>query len=219
MNMKMKGLSGLILVAAFICLTHLAAQYAKKVECETRQIVPKEKLLDVPLAPQETELWCWAASGEMIMKALGKNVSQGEQVNIKLNRNDCLLVPTPGDCVTGGWPEYEKYGLSICPRYGGLTCRELAEEIANKRPVGFSWSWKDSKSKASGHYMVARGYIIIDDIMLVVVNDPAPVNKGTIKIMTYSDYVAFEPVYTHWFDHYKIMGIGKIKQLPLVNGE
>ena len=35
----------------------------------------------VTLRPQETNMWCWAASGQMVMDFLGNNVSQCVQAN------------------------------------------------------------------------------------------------------------------------------------------
>lgn len=76
--------------------------------------------LPVTLHPQETQNWCWAASGQMVMDYLGHNVSQCVQANNRFGRNDCCeidLCPTPtepptydasGNCVgcpCGGWPE------------------------------------------------------------------------------------------------------------------
>jgi hypothetical protein len=61
--------------------------------------------LDVPLDPQKTSMWCWAASGEMCMDFLGGNVEQCDEANKEFSRTDCCNNPTPGDCINGGWPE------------------------------------------------------------------------------------------------------------------
>jgi hypothetical protein len=42
-----------------------------------------------PFRPQEQELWCWAATGEMIMNFWGVAVSQCEQANLMNGRSDC----------------------------------------------------------------------------------------------------------------------------------
>src|SRR5215208_2563397 len=40
----------------------------------------------VTLRPQETSMWCWAASGEMAMDFLGTDVSQCDQANKRFGR-------------------------------------------------------------------------------------------------------------------------------------
>ena len=61
--------------------------------------------LQVTLRPQKTGMWCWAASGQMVMEYLGKPVEQCIQANNRLNRSDCCKSPTPDECVMGGWPD------------------------------------------------------------------------------------------------------------------
>jgi Papain-like cysteine protease AvrRpt2 len=47
----------------------------------------------VPLRGQETPVWCWAASGEMVMDFLGTDVSQCDEANKRFGRNDCCNSP------------------------------------------------------------------------------------------------------------------------------
>src|SRR6516165_10551884 len=47
---------------------------------------PETASLPVLLRAQKTELWCWAASGQMIMEYLGRSVDQCVQVNNRLQR-------------------------------------------------------------------------------------------------------------------------------------
>ena len=75
------------------------------------------------------------------------------------------------------------------------------------KPVGFSWEFTDPDKRSGAHYMVARGYILLNDIKLVLVNDPSPWNKckcqgGSLKIISYSDYVEYPDRYTHGYDDY-----------------
>ena len=44
--------------------------------------------LAVTLRPQETGMWCWAASGEMVMEYLGRAVSQCTQANDEFGRTN-----------------------------------------------------------------------------------------------------------------------------------
>jgi hypothetical protein len=204
----------LILVCLFICgcITH---PYNGKANPNKKpgEMTIKYKILEVPLFAQETRMWCWAASGEMIMHYYGEEVPQHVQANIRFKRSDCGNQTRSIQCIKGGFPQFKKkYGFNPPKsKYGAISWQELLGQIHANQPVGFSWEWKKCKgSKFSGsHYMVARGYIILNDTRLVVVNDPLPMNTdkykgGTVSIMTYDDYVQFCPRYIHSYTHYDI---------------
>ena len=217
---KMNKRLGACLIPAllfmFICFTYPQVVYADEDEKEL-----KFRILAVPLFAQQTYLWCWAASGEMIMGYLGKEVPQCEQANMRFRRSDCCQkTGIAEDCISVGWPQYHKYEFTSEPKSSAIEWDELVRQIDCKKPVGFSWEWSDPETFGpDGHYMVARGYIIINDLNLVVVNDPAPWCEdrhkgGSIKIMTYLDYDSFTDYYKHWFDDYQIT-----KKINLKKGE
>lgn len=174
------------------------------------------KILPVPLFAQETRMWCWAASGEMITAyyGLGENaegIPQVVQANNRLKRNDCGGKAIRRDCIKGGHPEFEKYGLAYPQKkYGALSWDALVEQIDRGNPVAFSWEWKGCTSaRAYGsHFMVVRGYLELNGIKMVMVNDPLPVSRdkrgGTVSLMTYDDYVRFCPRYVHAYTLYSI---------------
>jgi hypothetical protein len=176
----------------------------------------KYKILEIPLFAQATRMWCWAASGEMIMHYYEEEVPQHVQANNRFKRVDCGPITRSRGCIKGGWPQFKKYGFNPTKsKYGPLSWQELQEQIQANQPVGFSWEWKKCKSRtySPSHYMVARGYIILNDTRLVVVNDPLPMNTdkykgGTVSIMTYDDYVQFCPRYIHSYTHYDITKSG-----------
>jgi|GEM_PF-657894 len=157
--------------------------------------------LPVVMRSQETNMWCWAASGEMIMDFLGSNVSQCDQANRRFGESECCLVPVPGKCVLGGWPEFEKYGFA----YDRTTSKAvdwntIVDNIsAKKTPIAFSWRWLGG----GGHMMIVIGYAIIGDAKYVVIHDPWPPNVGATKTILYDDFVS-GPKYTHWDDFYNI---------------
>ena len=75
--------------------------------------------LPVPLIPQQTNEWCWAASGQMIMNYLGATaVNQCQQANNELGRTDCCMSPTPSACVKCGYTQFDKYNFNTT-HYGG----------------------------------------------------------------------------------------------------
>lgn len=158
------------------------------------------KTLNVTLYPQLTNMWCWAASGEMAMSFLGHGVSQCDQANFLFNRNDCCISPTPGACVNGGWPNFPHWGFTVDTTSWGtaLTFAQLKTQIDTDMPVAFAWGW----TGGGGHMMVARGYK--DDVgQYVYINDPWPPNQGDVRYITYSFYVSSSN-HVHWRDYYNL---------------
>ena len=167
--------------------------------------------LPVTLHPQETSMWCWAGSGQMVMDYLGNNVAQCTQANNRFNRTDCpcnQCGPNPASnppCVIGGWPEFDKYGFTFKRTSDtALTWDQLREELSQKshcgkRPVAFSWHW----AGGGGHMMVATGYVTVEGTNFVSILDPWSPCNGDARILTYSAYVSGSG-YTHWDDFYEI---------------
>jgi len=159
------------------------------------------KSLSMTLRPQETGMWCWAASGEMCMDFLGTDVQQCDEANKRFGRTDCCNSPVPNACINGGWPEFDKYNFSASRTSDtALTWTQLTEQIYCKnKPIAYSWHW----SGGGGHMMVARGYATIDGTNYVYINDPWAPNVGDQRIITYTAYVSGSG-YTHWDDFYDI---------------
>ncbi len=179
--------------------------------------------LPVKLHPQETENWCWAACGQMVMEYLGTNISQCEQANNRYHRAECCsdtlwkartgLSKDDGslltfiNCARSGWPEFEKYHFAFKrTSSAALTWNELKAQLSGGpdsmgNPVAFSWKWK----RGGGHMMIAKGYASIDGQNYVVVLDPWPANKGDEVIIPYSAYVEDPGKYSHWDDFYDLV--------------
>jgi hypothetical protein len=167
--------------------------------------------LPVTLHPQETSMWCWAASGQMIMHYLGNNVAQCTQANNRFGRSDCPCSQcgsnpqTNPPCVTGGWPEFDKYGFTFQRTSDtALTFEQLRKELSpksscGKRPVAFSWHW----SGGGGHMMVADGYVTVEGTQWVSILDPWAPCAGDARLITYAAYVSGAG-YTHWDDFHQI---------------
>ena len=159
------------------------------------------KTLAVPLRPQQTNMWCWAASGEMCMDFLGTDVQQCDEANKQFGRSDCCNSPVPSACINGGWPEFDKYGFSFSRTSNtALTFDQLKEQIyCRNKPVAFSWHWLGT----GGHMMVARGYVSVDGTNWVYISDPWEPNVGDQRLITYASYVSGAD-HTHWDDFYDI---------------
>jgi len=155
----------------------------------------------VSLRGQETSVWCWAASGEMVMDFLGTDVSQCDEANKRFGRTDCCNTPRPNACVQTGWPEFDKYGFTFNRTSdAALTWAQLKEQIyCRRRPFAFSWHW----SGGGGHMMVVKGYAQVGGTNWVYYDNPLPVAAGSHEFKTYTDWVSGSG-YTHWDDFYDI---------------
>jgi hypothetical protein len=155
----------------------------------------------VALRPQETSMWCWAASGEMCMEFLGTSVTQCDEANKRFGRTDCCNNPVPAGCVNGGWPEFDKYGFTATlTSDAALSWEDLKKQIyCAKKPFAFSWHWNGG----GGHMMVVTGYAVINNVNYVSINDPWAPNVGNQRFITYAEYVSGSD-HTHWNDYYNI---------------
>ncbi|MEI7662691.1 MAG: papain-like cysteine protease family protein, partial [Bacteroidota bacterium] len=116
--------------------------------------------LPVTLHPQQMSNWCWAASGQMVMEHLGKNVDQCTEANNEFGASNCCNSPFPGSCNSGGWPEFDKYGFSSTHTSNApLSWDQIKSELfCAKRPFCFTWHW----TGGGGHMMACIGYDSID---------------------------------------------------------
>jgi hypothetical protein len=160
------------------------------------------KILNVSLKSQQTDQWCWAASGQMVTGFLQHEVSQCLQANnaLGLSGIDCCASPMSDECVQPAWPEFGKYGFNVQRTSNqALTWAELTSQISCKNnPVAFSWGW----TGGGGHMMVVRGYSVSRrGARYVYVNDPWEPNIGNQRLISYDDYVSGTD-HNHWDDFY-----------------
>jgi len=170
---------------------------------------PTAYALNVPLRAQETDVWCWAASEQMVMEFLGTPAPQCEQADKYLSVSNCCKKPIPGECVTTGWPVFSLYNFAYDETNNtALTFDQLKEQIfCKKKPVAYSWHWYGG----GGHVMVARGYYTADGVNYLNINDPWPPpgydsslpNGGEQYDITYSNFVKGSNHY-HWDDFYNV---------------
>jgi hypothetical protein len=161
---------GLILVASVAaCPRPLAAQFYSEV--------------NVPLIGQETNSWCWAASGQMVMQYFGYYVPQCVQATFQFGQSmgvDCCTLPTPSVCISGGQVVISHYGFNY-NQLGGtswLTPAQIEDQIfwqaepwiINPNGPGF------------GHVIVGVGYWNFTNIspkmFFIGINDPWPQNPS-----------------------------------------
>jgi hypothetical protein len=163
--------------------------------------IPSSASLPVGLNSQELDNWCWAASGQMVMKNLGQDVSQCSQANDRFHLSGCCPTSGASDaCNQGGWPEFDKHQIRFQRlSSSALTYQELQKQIAcKKQPVAFSWKWVGG----GGHMMVAIGYAVLNGTKYVEVNDPWKPNEGSHYYVTYDEYVSAPNNHDHWDDFF-----------------
>jgi hypothetical protein len=166
--------------------------------------IPNSYTLTVTLRPQETEMWCWAASGEMIMKTLRPRtkVTQCGEANREFGRTDCCKKPTPEGCIDGGWPEFSKYKFDSKPKDGPLDFADAQRELfCKQRPFAFSWHWNGG----GGHMMVAIGYRIVNGTQYIIKDDPLPPNQGQDSVAITYQYFVKGSDHTHWRDYFDVV--------------
>lgn len=164
---------------------------------------PASHFLNVPLFPQKTSMWCWAASGQMVMRFVDPsvNVTQCAQANVNFGRSDCCNSPTPDACVNGGWQVFNNFGFTFTSQSNALTWNRLISLLNQGKPVMFAWAWNGG----GGHMMVARGWRLSQGKKYVSINDPWPPNVGDRRLITYTAWVGgVGQGHTHWADFYDI---------------
>ena len=155
---------------------------------------PASDQLPVPFYQQESDEWCWAAVGQMILGFLGTNVSQCTQVNLSNPPNtiDCCLQPCPtaGVCDHPGVPEFGRYGFTcIVATNAPLAWAEIQTQIhCNQQPIAYGWTRK----MGGGHIVAIIGYDDNGGDNQILVNDPSPsicaTNSQTPTLKSYKQY-------------------------------
>ena len=142
-----------------------------------------EYLLPVPLDPQLTNMWCWAASSEMIVQYLFPpvQINQGQEADFNTGRTDCTADPTPGSCIAGGMQEFSHYAVSFRSNFTetdskvdpalavpgkpnnpighlsgsvvALSWTDLQASINSGQPVMFAYAWRVHPNVAGDRYL------------------------------------------------------------------
>jgi hypothetical protein len=167
----------------------------------TAQAKPPDRWsLPVELHPQETQCWCWAATGQMTMAYFGKNVSQSEQANLAFHRKDCGEMPTPRPCIKTGEILIKPFGFKYDLATKPLSESAIMYQIHGlRKPIPFAWRFPGG----GGHASIVVGYAWQDDgTFLVECLDPFPL-AGKDKRSWGGGQRLFIP-YARWigdFDH------------------
>jgi hypothetical protein len=135
----------------------------------------QERILTVPFYPQETDLWCWAASSEMMMEYyLQRHVSQCTQANDYLNfqhepHPDCCSEGPPNACIIPGGLTFAMYNYWFDK--GHLGWEDIKAKLNMRQPFASVWTF-DTDDRKFRHYTVAFGYLELGQDKVVLLHDP-----------------------------------------------
>jgi len=183
------GLVALITVVLAICPRPAAAQAIG--------------LVSEALDGQQTNVWCWAASGEMAMSYFGVNVQQCAEATYQFGQAagvNCCSNPVPGACVSGGSVVIGHYGFTY-QQLGGssaLSPAQIRNQISTrKEPWIFNpYCANQNQCGSWGHVLTGVGYfapfvpttVAIPDLFFLFVNDPWPPHTGSFYLQFYPAY-------------------------------
>ena len=167
---------------------------------------PDNMQLDIPLKPQETGAWCWAAAAQMVLASptLKVFVKQCDVATKRFGPGSgcCNAAGIPDTCVRGAWPPFVQYGYTpTVTKDAALSWEEVKTQIGcRKQAFAFTWHIENG----GDHMMVATGYKTDGARHLVCVNNPLPVGTGQSYCIPYDEYVS-GPDHTHGNDYYNLV--------------
>ena len=127
------------------------------------------KILTVQAARQQTQVWCWAASIEMVANYFGTAIGQCQTVTLGYNNYyDCCAYPSY--CLTTAGEQdiitiLSRLGISSYYVPGALAWGDVVNEINNSRPIIMTY-----RNSFSGHVVVIYGYDSLNRILYI--HDP-----------------------------------------------
>lgn len=119
--------------------------------------------LNVPLYYQETDMWCWDASAQMVIHYYGEYYpEQCEIANWAFGLSYCCSYPYDYYCAQGNWVTTSNgvlgilwnWGVDASPVYSYISQSQVVSEIdaGDPFPIHFRWT------SGGGHVLVGVGY-------------------------------------------------------------
>ncbi len=179
--------------------------------------------LQVPLNPQETYNWCWAASAQMVKNFIHPGLNAGVDLQqcdeaSKAFTKSCCPPTVLSDCDLTGMPDFRAPdfksldtwppGPEPNPPLPPLDWKIIKQEI---KGAGRPFVFVAASVGGGAHVMVIRGfkYDAHKRVRSVLVNDPWPTNVGATYYQTYEWYAGQSTDSDwHWRDIYGIEYIG-----------
>jgi hypothetical protein len=136
-------------------------------------------MLNIPLILQNTPVWCWVASAEMVIryKNYGNSLQQCQMLEIGFQTPSGYCCSNPNNCMTTGTAQQIQYlvynfGGRASSLSGPLSEKSVLTTLKSNNPViAFI---KLSPFSNSGHVVVIRGIRFSQDVQQAVltINDP-----------------------------------------------
>ncbi len=197
---KRQGLKRIVFTGIAALLLLACSQSRKKGEVltGTNNGIVFGMLDSFPQYGQQTGMWCWAASTQMILGYYGITVQQCELANKQFGKNDCCGQGCPPnsnhDCVHGGHLMTKEYGYLSTADTMPLPWDSIRLQIdQRKAPMAYSINAPVGDSVAGlpvkgGHVRVIKGYFTVNGTNYLIINDPMPVCQGSVYPITYNEY-------------------------------
>lgn len=115
---------------------------------------------------QETDVWCWAASGQGVMSfhnvkprqcgIVNKAKVEGNATGEDSTTPICCENNFVAQCQQNGWPDevFDKFGIDYRWLYGTLSQPQVAEQICENGPFTYSIEYEGG----GGHTFVVKDY-------------------------------------------------------------
>lgn len=159
------------------------------------------------LRSQETSLWCWAATTQMLAQHFNISVTQCDLANHRFGKTNCCTpqnagsaCPKTNDCKKAGWLELDYAGLKFDESTSPLSYDDLKRQIfCSKKPMGYAYG-----GTGIGHVLVIKGYVTVGSTNYLVLNDPWAPCVGAERLITYEEYADPAGDVTHWRTFFNI---------------
>ncbi len=159
------------------------------------------------LRPQETSLWCWAATTQMLAQHFNISVTQCDLANHRFGKTNCCTpknqgssCPKTDDCKKAGWLELDYAGVKFDESATALSFDDLKRQIfCSKKPMGYAYG-----GTGIGHVLVIKGYVTVGGTNYLVLNDPWSPCVGAERLITYEEYKDPAGDVTHWSTFFNI---------------
>lgn len=148
----------------------------------------------VPLRPQETNNWCWAAVTEMVAESFSIPVNQCDLANQRFGERSCCTpeerdgCPKNDECNRPGWTMFDEVGVAFGETTEPLSWESIRKQIAClQRPLAYAYG---PTGGGVGHVVVIYGYAELAGQRYLYIKDPWGPCNGNDYALTYETYAS-----------------------------
>ncbi len=139
-------------------------------------------VLAVPFVAQQTNVWCWAAVSEMILRYYGNPVAQCQILSAWYQGDCCTFASAcrTTASIAGIQQTLSAYGVGSAYLPRAMSFGELSAELDAGRPIILAY-----RGSFTGHVVVMYGY---DPDGFVYIHDPF---YGTFQLLPYGSSFSY----------------------------